>query len=150
MAPPRKQAHSQAELAKMAGVNVKTIRQWKNTEGLDLGDVAAVLARAGKVERDTPADGSETYSEARRRRAIADADRAEIIAKRESGSVIAVADVQNLFTQLGAELRSRLLAMRGNLVVELEGQSGPAIYKILDNRIHEILTSIHENAPVAD
>jgi len=116
-------------------------------------DKAVVDGLAASKARHTapaPADGGESYSEARRRRAVADADRAEIIAKRESGSVISVADVEALFAQLGAELRCRLLAMRGDLVVELEGQTGTAIYRILDNRITELLTSIHNNSPAAD
>jgi phage terminase Nu1 subunit (DNA packaging protein) len=142
----RKQKHSQAELAALAGVSVKTIREWKKSEGLDLSDIKAVMLRAGKVERTNPTDG-ETYTEARRRRAIADADFAEVRAKRESGSVISVADVDALFNQIGAEMRSRLLSMRSDLVVELEGQSGPAIYRILDKRICELLESIHKTKP---
>jgi transcriptional regulator with XRE-family HTH domain len=76
MAAPRKSKHSQAELAAMAGVSPKTIRDWRK-EGVDLNDVAAVMRRAAKVSgRD------ETYQEARRRRAVAAADAEEIRVRR--------------------------------------------------------------------
>ena len=147
MPKPRIHKHSQAELAEMAGVTAQTLRTWRDAEGLDLGDLKAVMARAGKVERDTSTDG-ETYTEARRRRAIADADRAEIIAKRESGSVIEVSAVESIMSEIGAEMRSRLLGWRGDLVVELEGLSGPKIAAVLDRRICDLLTSIHTNSPI--
>lgn len=148
MAPPRKQKHSQSELAKMAGVSVRTIRTWRDAEGLDLSNVKAVMARAGKVERDTPANGGESYSDARRRRAIADANFAEVRARREAGSVIDLSAVDTLFGQIGAELRSRLLSMRSDLVHELEGRSGEQIHAILDKRICELLENIHTNKPI--
>jgi DNA-binding transcriptional MerR regulator len=146
MAAPRKQPHSQTELAKLAGVSVRTIRQWRDAEGLDLADVQAVMARAGKVERDNPADG-ESYTEARRRRAIADANFAEIRAKRESGAVIDLASVEATMNEIGAEMRSRLLAWRSDLVHELEGRSGQQIHAALDKRLCELLEGIHKNKP---
>ena len=48
-----------------------------------------------------------------------------------------------MMSTLGAELRARLLSMRSDLVVELEGLSGSQIYKALDRRITELLSSIH-------
>lgn len=148
MARPRQQKHSQAELAAKAGVSVKTIREWKKSEGLDLSDVAAVMRRAAAVDRLGDSSRGESYSEARRRRAVADANRAEVIAAREAGSVIEVSKVEMLVAQIGAELRSRLLSMRSDLVHELEGQTGTAIHRILDRRICELLESIHKNTPI--
>jgi hypothetical protein len=148
MPKPRIHKHSQAELAKLVGVTAQTLRTWRDAEGLDLADVAAVQARAGRVERDEPTDGVESYTEARRRRAIADANFAEVRARRESGAVIALADVEAVIGQIGAEMRSRLLGWRGDLVVELEGRSSPQIAAALDKRIYELLEGIHENSPI--
>ena len=140
-------------LARDHGVSRETIRKLR-TNGIDLSDDKAVAdgLACSKAASPAPApapatDGTETLLEAKRRRAVADADRAEIVAKRESGSVIAVCDVEEIFNQLGAELRSRLISMRGDLVVELEGRTGPQIFAILDKRICELLENIHNNKP---
>ena len=139
-------------LARDHGVSRETIRKLR-TNGIDLSDDKAVAdAIACSRARSTPpapspADG-ETFAEARRRRACADADRAEIIAKRESGSVIAVADVEALMVEIGATMRSRLLGWRSDLVHELEGRTGQQIFAALDKRITELLTAIHTNSPI--
>ena len=139
-----------SQLARDHGTSRETIRKLR-TNGIDLSDdkaVADALAYS-KAAKSSPAPtgGGETLLEAKRRRAVADANRAEVIARRESGAVIAVADVEALFAQLGAELRSRLISMRGDLVVELEGRTGPQIFAILDKRICELLENIHNNKP---
>jgi hypothetical protein len=81
MGAPRQQKHSQAELAKMANVSTKTIRDWK-AAGLDLNDLAAVMRRAATV-----ATNDETLAEARRRRAVAAADAEEIRVRRLKGEL---------------------------------------------------------------
>ena len=142
-----------SKLARDHGVARETIRKLREN-GIALNDGKAVAdglaaSRAAKSSPAPATDGDgESLLEAKRRRAVADANRAEVIAARESGSVIAVADVEAIMNEIGAEMRSRLLAMRGNLVVELEGKAGPAIYQILDKRIHELLTALHESHPL--
>jgi transposase-like protein len=139
-----------SQLARDHGTSRETIRKLREN-GISLADDKAVAAglacSRAKSTPPAPTGDGESYAEAKRRRAIADANRAEIIAKRESGSVIAVCDVEALFAQLGAELRSRLISMRGDLVVELEGRTGPQIFAILDKRICELLENIHNNKP---
>ena len=146
-------AISQVAMAALAGVTVKTLLQWRRLEAVDISDEAAVLTRAATAKRKEPSpaaptDGGESYSEAKRRRACADADRAEIVARRESGEVIEVAAVEALMVEIGAKMRSRLLSMRSDLVVELEGRTGAQIYAALDKRITELLTAIHNNSPI--
>ena len=139
-------------LARDHGVSRETIRKLR-TNGIGLGDDKAVAdAIACSRARSTPpapspADG-ESFAEARRRRAIADADRAEIIAKRESGSVIEVAAVEEIFNQLGAEMRSRLLSWIGTLPPQLEGLDAARIQRLLREKITDLLTSIHTNSPI--
>ena len=136
-------------LARQHGISRQTLATWQR-EGIDIANAQAVAERKltmrGKpsaIPEPPPAPGAETIAEARRRREVATADRAEIIAKREAGAVIAVSDVEAMMAALGAGLRSRLLSMRSDLVVELEGLSGSAIYKALDRRITELLASVH-------
>jgi hypothetical protein len=139
-----------SQLARDHQVSRETIRKLR-TNGVNLGDEKAITealtcGRAAQLPP-APTDGVESLVEAKRRRAVADANRAEVVASRESGSVIALNDVEALFAQLGAELRSRLISMRGDLVVELEGRTGPQIFAILDKRICELLENIHNNKP---
>ncbi len=140
-----------SQLARDHKVSRETIRKLR-TNGIDLSDAKAVAdglacSRAAKLPpAPTPGDG-ESYSEAKRRRAVADADRAEVIARRESGEVIAVADVEELMNRLGAEMRSRLLSWVGTLPPQLEGMNASRIQSIMREKISEILTAIHENLP---
>jgi hypothetical protein len=137
-----------SKLARDHSTSRETIRRLRD-HGIDLCDTAAITAAlaASRARHSSPAPtaatAGESIQEARRRREIATADRAEIIAKREAGAVIAVSDVEAMMLLLGAELRARLLSIRSDLVVELEGLSGSAIYKALDRRITELLSSIH-------
>jgi len=137
-----------SKLSRDHGTSRETIRRMRD-HGIDLSDPAAITAAlaASRARHSSPApapaNAGESIQEARRRREIATADRAEVIAKRESGAVIAVSDVEAMMLILGAELRARLLSMRSDLVVELEGLSGSQIYKALDRRITELLSSIH-------
>jgi transposase len=125
--------------AKRLGVHRSTLQAWSK-EGVNITDETALQDRLAAA-RKSP---DETLAEAKRRRAVADADRAEITAQREAGKVIALDIVETAFAQVGAEFRSRLLAMRGSLVNELEGQTAENIYRILDQRFGELLTAIHK------
>jgi hypothetical protein len=140
-----------SQLARDHGTSRETIRKLR-TNGVSLADDKAVAAgiacsRAAKLPP-APTDGVESLVEAKRRRAVAEADRAEILAKRESGSVIAVSDVEELMTRLGAEMRSRLLSWIGTLPPMLEGLDASRIQPIMREKITEILTAIHENSPI--
>jgi hypothetical protein len=140
-----------SQLARDHGVSRETIRKLR-TNGIDLSDDKAVCdglaASKAQAAAPAPTDGSESLLEAKRRRAIADADRAEVIARRESGEVIAVADVEELMTRLGAEMRSRLLSWIGTLPPQLEGLDAARIQRLLREKITDLLTSIHENSPI--
>ena len=136
-----------SQLARDHGTSRETIRKLRR-DGIDLANTSALKAglaasRAKQKPASPTAGLGESIHEARRRREVATADRAEIIAKREAGAVIAVSDVEAMMAALGAELRAHLLSMRSDLVVELEGLSGSQIYKALDRRISELLASIH-------
>ena len=141
-----------SQLARDHGVSRETIRKLREN-GIDLADGKAVAdgLAASKARISTPApitgDG-ETLLEANRRRAVADADRAEVQAARESGSVIAVSDVEELMNRLGAEMRSRLLSWVGTLPPQLEGLAACRIQAVMRDKITELLEGIHKNAPI--
>jgi tetrahydromethanopterin S-methyltransferase subunit A len=137
-----------SQLARDHNVSRETLRAWR-LEGVDLTDPSAIADRVSKMPgRDQGATGEgESLTAAKTRRARADADRAEIIARRESGSVIDVVAVEELMTQLGAEMRSRLLSWIGTLPPMLEGLDAARIQAIMRAKVTELLSSIHENSP---
>jgi phage terminase Nu1 subunit (DNA packaging protein) len=139
-----------SQLARDHGTSRETIRKLREN-GISLADDKAVAAglacSRAKSTPPAPTGGGETFAEAKRRRAVADADRAEVIARRESGEVIEVADVEELVTRLGAEMRSRLLSWIGTLPPMLEGLDASRIQPIMRHKITELLTAIHENSP---
>jgi transposase-like protein len=139
-----------SELARRHGVSRETLRKWRS-EGLDISDEKAVASRVslknGRDQDSTTGEG-ESLAEAKTRRARADADRSEIVARQAAGSVIDVTDVEELFTQLGAELRSRILGWIGVLPPMLEGLDACRIQAILRTKVTELLTQIHENSPL--
>ena len=141
-----KPAINVSAIAREHGISRETLRVWKS-EGVDLTDPSAIADRVSKMPgRDPDAAGEgESLAAAKTRRARADADRAEIVARRESGSVIDVVAVEELMTQLGAEMRSRLLSWIGVLPPMLEGLDAARIQAILREKVTELLASIHNN-----
>jgi transposase-like protein len=144
----KKTAPNISALSRQHGICRQTLRDWR-AAGIDITDPAAIEKRRALKQRqpDTQAaasDTGESYSEARRRREIAAANKMEIIAAKEAGKLIDLAEVETAFAQVGAEFRSRLLGMRGTLVTELEGKTPEGIYQVLDLRFGELLTAIHK------
>jgi transposase-like protein len=141
-----------AAASRESGIAPATLRKWRDKEKIDVLNPAAVKKRAAvkqqRVDRPTASkvtskDTGESYSEARRRREIANADRAEITAQREAGKVIDLASAEAAFTRVGAEVKGRLLSMRGDLVNELVGKDEAGIYRVLDDRFHELLAGLY-------
>lgn len=90
----------------------------------------------------------ETLLEAKRRRAIADANRAEIMAQKEADQVVSREVVDAAMAEVGAEFRARLLSLRGSLVTELFGRTEPQIYRALDDAFCGILEDIFTRKPI--
>ena len=116
-------------------------------------DHAAITERVERMRQPSTSatsapPGSESYSEARRRRAIADADLAELKSDQQRGKLIDLATVEQAFAEIGYVLRARLLALPSNLVPELEGLSASQMHKTLQKHVHQLLHDIHENSPI--
>jgi len=95
-----------------------------------------------------PESSGESYAEAKRRRAVADATVAELKAGQAAGRLIDLAEVEQAFAEIGFVLRARLLAMPSTLVSELEGLKPAAIHLTLKKHVHQLLHDLHENSPI--
>jgi phage terminase Nu1 subunit (DNA packaging protein) len=149
MSPP-----SLSAVARHHQISRNTLQRWRDG-GLDINDDKAVTARVAIMRKPSSAEtaapspaGSESYADAKRRRASADANLAEMKAAQQAGKLIDLATVEQAFAEIGFVLRARLLALPSNLVAELEGLTGAQIHKVLQNHVHQLLHDIHENSPI--
>jgi len=141
-----------SKLSRDHGTSRETIRRMRD-HGIDLTDTAAITAglaasRARRSSAAAPPAGSESYAEAKRRRAVADANLAELRTAQQAGKLIDLATVEQAFAEIGFVLRARLLALPSNLVAELEGLTGAAIYSVLKKHVHQLLHDLHETSPI--
>jgi phage terminase Nu1 subunit (DNA packaging protein) len=140
-------------IARHQKISRNTLQRWRD-QGLDITDDKAVAARKLTMRQPGTSDtaaappGSESYAEAKRRRASADANLAEMKAAQQMGKLIDLATVEQAFAEIGFVLRARLLALPSNLVAELEGLTGAQIHKVLQNHVHQLLNDLHENSPI--
>ena len=138
-------------LARLHGISRQTLASWKR-EGIDRADAQAIAERKltmrGKPSAtlEPPAPGAETIAEARRRRAVADANFAELRAKREAGALIDLATVEASFAALGHQMRAHLLALPVAAAAELEGLPAAGIAAALRKHVVEILTLLYEQS----
>jgi phage terminase Nu1 subunit (DNA packaging protein) len=141
-------------VARQHGISRNTLQRWRDG-GLDITDETAVAARVATMRKPSSAEtaapsspGSESYAEAKRRRASADANLAEMKAAQQMGKLIDLATVEQAFAEIGFVLRARLLALPSNLVSELEGLTPAQIHQTLKKHIHQLLHDLHENSPI--
>jgi len=141
-------------IARHHGISRNTLQGWRD-QGLDLTDEKAVAERVTTMRRPNAPDtaslspaGSESYAEAKRRRAVADATVAELKAGQQAGKLIDLAEVEQAFAEIGFVLRARLLALPSNLVAELEGLTGAQIHLALKKHVYQLLHDLHENSPI--
>ena len=141
-------------IARHHGISRNTLQRWRDC-GLDLTDEKAITARVATMRQPSSAEtaapspsGSESYAEAKRRRASADANLAEMKAAQQMGKLIDLATVEQAFAEVGFLLRARLLALPSNLVSELEGLTPAQIHLTLKKHIHQLLHDLHENSPI--
>lgn len=140
--PKTKTAKSLAELARQHGISRETLRAWRDS-GVAIHDPTALTARIKNMPRNST---DETLAEAKRRRAVADANFAELRAKRESGAVVDLATVEASFAALGHQMRAHLLALPLAAASELEGLPAAGIAAALRRHVLEILTLLYEQS----
>ena len=136
-------------LSRHYGISRQSLATWQR-EGIDIANPQAIAERKltmrGKpsaTPEPPPAPGAETIAEARRRRAVADADFAELRAQREAGELIDLATVEASFAALGHQMRAHLLALPVAAAGELEGLPAAGIAAALRKHVVEILTLLY-------
>ena len=139
-------------LSRQYAISRQTLATWQR-EGIDIANAQAVAERKltmrGKEQATpdaTPPPGAETIAEARRRRAVADANLSELRAKREAGALVDLATVEASFAALGHQMRAHLRALPVAAAAELEGLPAAGIAAALRKHVVEILTLLYEQS----
>lgn len=129
---PRRIVRTQAEVAVACGVNVQTVKQWRG-RGLpgksgqwDLDAIDSWLEehQLGQHRPTEPAvepapEGAVSRAEAERRRAVADAERAELRVRRERGELIEVHRVVREYQHHATHARALMQQMPNRLLADL-------------------------------
>lgn len=128
---------SQAEIARSVGVSRKTLRQWRDDEGLDLSDTTAVEARAAASRK--RADDAGSLADLRRRKIALECRRVELAIQRESENWVPWHVFHRACNVLGAVIRSSLREMEGYLPGQLEGLTPAQMGKALQDAHYSLL-----------
>jgi len=141
-----------ASISARTGINRRTLNRWQKS-GTDIRDPHALAARIAimplKMDVDAsqaPAacDDAETYQDARRRREIANANRAETIAARERGELIEAARIQHDGDAIGRTVRRELEKLTNDMPPQLAGRNASEISTILRREVRAMLTRFSE------
>ena len=139
-----KQPRTQAEMAAMVGVSLRTLKNWRD-EGIDIEDLRAVQARAAAMaER-----GKETedMAEAKLRKLRAEADLKEHEVEVERGRYVSQESQRADGQKLGLVLQGMMLKMAGDLTPVLAGRPAGEVKKAIDKYAREKLVELSQYAP---
>jgi transposase-like protein len=138
-----------AAIARKHGIRPGTLRDWRDREELDIFDEKALAARVerkqARVGTDPPpAENSarESYSEARRRREVAAANRMETIAAKERGELVEVHSIDADGYKIGYAIRSALAELSQQLPPALAGRTAGEVQKILKSEFRRALENL--------
>jgi DNA-binding transcriptional MerR regulator len=130
---------TQAELAKLAGVTVRTIREWEK-EGVDVYDLQSLMARASKVrERE---EATEDLAGVKLRKLKAEADLKEHELQVERGLFVSKDEVVTEGVRMGIVIKGIMLKLSSDLTPILAGRPAGEIKKVLDKYAREKLTEL--------
>ena len=135
--------------AKRLGVHRSTLQAWRK-EGLDITSEAALqdrLAAARKSPDESQDVDGETYQAARRRREIANANRAETIAARERGELVEAAGIWLQGEAIGRTFRFALDKLAHDLPPLIAGYDAAKIESILRKHHRELLENLSHAHP---
>jgi hypothetical protein len=130
-----KPAKPLASLAREHGVSRETLRAWRDS-GLDIQNAEMLRQRIASMPGSKA--GDETLLEAKRRRAIADADRAEIAAAREAGDSVPFVAAERAAHVVFVVVRAALRELEGNLPCVLEGRRPEQMAGLLRQAFDEL------------
>jgi hypothetical protein len=130
---------TQAELAKLAGVTVRTIREWEK-EGVDVYDLQSLMARASRVrERE---EATEDLAGVKLRKLKAEADLKEHELQVERGLFVSKDEVVTEGVRMGIVIKGIMLKLSSDLTPILAGRPAGEIKKVLDKYAREKLTEL--------
>ena len=144
MAAPTKGNRTQAELAELAGVTVRTIREW-DKEGVDVYDLTALMARASKIKERK--NESEDLADVKLRKLKAEADLKEHELEVERGRYVSQESQRADGQKLGLVLQGMMLKMAGDLTPVLAGRPAGEVKKAIDKYAREKLIELSQYAP---
>ena len=134
------------DVADLLGVSRTTIYDLDGLERADAGGVyidSLLKVYAKRQKSETPASLAEQVKEARARRAIADADKAEIERDLLTGSTVERATIESDLYGAVIAARDRLLTLSNRLAPQLAREIDPAvIIDIITNEINRTLNEL--------
>jgi hypothetical protein len=139
MAAPTKGNRTQAELANLAGVTTRSIREWEK-EGVDVYDLTALMARASKIQEKK--NESEDLAGVKLRKLKAEADLKEHELQVERGLFVSKDEVVTEGVRMGVVIKGIFLKLSSDLTPILAGRPAAEIKKVLDKYAREKLTEL--------
>ena len=139
-----KQPRTQAEMAGMVGVSLRTLKNWRE-EGIDIEDLRAVQARAAEMaER-----GKETedMQSVKLRKLKAEADLKEHELEVERGRYVSQESQRADGQKLGLVLQGMMLKMADDLTPILAGRPAGEVKKAIQKYTREKLVELSQYAP---
>jgi hypothetical protein len=140
---------SLSEIARRTGIRRETLRRWRDVEMIDLTDEKALASRIGmkqpRIGTAPPSPeitGRESYAEARRRREIAVANRAEVIAAKERGELVEIHSIAADGERIGYAVRDTLDRLAHELPPVLAGRAAGEIHKAIKRAFRDALTNL--------
>ena len=139
-----KQPRTQAEMAAMVGISLRTLKNWRD-EGIDIEDLRAVQARAATMaERGKE---SEDMAGAKLRKLRAEADLKEHEVEVEKGRYVSQESQRADGQKLGLVLQGMMLKMAGDLTPVLAGRPAGEVKKAIEKYAREKLVELSQYAP---
>lgn len=139
-----KQPRTQAEMAAMVGVSLRTLKNWRD-EGIDIEDLRAVQARAAEMaER---GKSTEDLQEVKLRKLRAEADLKEHELEVERGRYVSQESQRADGQKLGLVLQGMMLKMADDLTPILAGRPAGEVKKAIQKYAREKLTELSQYAP---
>jgi DNA-binding transcriptional MerR regulator len=144
MAAPTKGNRTQAELADLAGVTTRSIREWEK-EGVNVYDLTALMARASKIQEKK--NESEDLAGVKLRKLKAEADLKEHELEVERGLFVSQESQRADGQKLGLVLQGIMLKMASDLTPVLAGRPAGEVKKAIDKYAREKLVELSQYAP---
>lgn len=135
---------TQAQLANLVGVSRQTIADWKRA-GVDMSDLPALQARAAAAKARQAA--TPELAAARLRKIRAEADRQELAAARERGTLTPAAEVYGHGEALGLAVRAALERLTADLPPMLAGRPAAEISAVLRREHRALLEKLSHTSP---